>query len=156
MHNANTTHGMTHTRIYKIWDHIIQRCNKRSKDDATRRYRELGVTVCEEWRNSFVAFYDCSMKNGYNDSLTIDRIDTYGNYEPSNCRWATRKEQMNNTRKNVRYTHNGETHTITEWHDITGIPAGRIAYRIRRGWPDEMIFDQENHQKNRVIRRVKQ
>ena len=148
MHKALTTHGMTHTRLYKIWNGMVQRGNPHSIDKTKRRYRELGITVCSEWRSDFTAFRDWAMENGYRDDLTIDRIDTFGNYEPKNCRWATRTEQQNNTRSNVTYTANGETHTVTEWSRITGVPAQRIAYRIRHGWPTELVFDKENHQRN--------
>ena len=152
-HQAVTTHGLSKTRIYKEWTRMIQRCRKDGKCKDYWRYRELGISVCNEWKKDFTAFYKWSMENGYRDDLTIDRIDLYVNYEPSNCRWATMKQQLNNTRQNRHYTHDGVTHTLTEWQDITGIPAQRIKYRVNKGWPKELIFDPGNHQKNRVIGR---
>lgn len=71
-----------------------------------------GITVCDEWLHDFMAFYDWTMNNGYKDSLTIDRIDNNGNYEPNNRRWVTNKEQQRNTRKNVFLTYNKNSNDV--------------------------------------------
>lgn len=118
--------AFTRTRIYKIWVHMCSRC----KNPKEKNYYGKGISVCDEWKNDFINFYIWSINNGYEDKLTIDRINSEGNYEPSNCRWVTYKQQNNNNCMNRKITYNGETHTIGEWGDITGIGRNLLYQRI--------------------------
>ena len=99
-------------------------------------YGGRGITVCEEWMQ-YERFRDWALSNGYNDSLTIERINVNGNYEPSNCKWATRLEQANNLRSNHYLTANGVTMTLTEWSKATGLKRPTILTRLKLGWTEE-------------------
>ena len=102
------------------------------KDKRFKNYGGRGIKVCDEWSNSFEAFYDWAMSNGYSEKLTIDRIDVNGDYFPENCRWATVKEQQRNTTRNHHVTAFGKTMTIAEWSEHTGISPGVIKDRLNK------------------------
>ena len=103
-----------------------------SKYHLFKNYGGRGITICKEWKNDFVKFYNWSMANGYKDDLTIDRINVNGNYEPSNCRWATKLQQQRNTTRLRKITYKNETHCISEWADILGLEYNTLYYRFRR------------------------
>lgn len=132
----NRTHGKTNTRLYKIWDGMRQRCSNLNNKDF-KRYGSRGITVCDEWDESFECFYDWAMSNGYEDNLTIDRKNVNGNYEPYNCRWFTAKQQGNNRRTNKTLIHNGKEMNMVEWANYTKIPYGTLKQRIYNGWTIE-------------------
>lgn len=139
---------LTNTRIYNIWRSMKQRCYD-SNAISFPNYGGRGISVCDEWRNDFMAFYNWAMTNGYKDNLSIDRIDFNGNYEPSNCRLATMGEQAQNKRNNIVLELNGEKHTIAEWSRITGFRAGTLQNRKYAGWSDEktLTFPLRKHKK---------
>ena len=124
-------HGMSQTRQFRIWYHVINRCNSPS-DDSYELYGGRGIKVCNRWLD-FSNFWE-DMKEGYSDELSIERKDVNGNYEPDNCKWATAKEQSNNTRRNVKITFNGETKNISQWASEIGLGLNPLKGRIKRGW----------------------
>mgnify|MGYP006976626162 CR=1 FL=1 len=123
---------MSYTRVYHIWSGIKSRCCCPTCSIYCN-YGGRGITICDEWKNSPDSFCKWALENGYSDDLTIDRINNDGNYEPSNCRWATYKQQSRNRRNNHLLTLNEETKTIVEWSEIVGIKADTIWRRIRNG-----------------------
>lgn len=131
---------MSHTRIHNIWLSMRQRCEKPSSS-GWHKYGAKGISVCPEW-GTFENFRDWAFANGYEDQLTIDRIDPKGNYEPSNCRWATQKVQQNNRSNNVKITYNGITKSPVEWSEATGIPLHNIYDRYYKGWDHRRIIEQ--------------
>ena len=133
---TSSTHGLSKTRIYKTYNSMKKRCYNENNSDY-KHYGARGIKLCDEWigKDGFINFYDWSMKNGYQEHLTIDRIDVDGNYEPNNCRWVELKIQENNRTNNRIITFNGETHTLAEWSEITGINYNTLSTRIyQRNW----------------------
>ena len=133
-------HGLRKTRLYRIWSNIKTRCYN-EKDPHFERWGKRGILMCEEWETNFKSFYDWAIENGYNDDLTIDRIDNDGNYEPNNCRWVTIKYQ-NRNKRNVKFiTYKGETKTIPEWTKEIGLGKETIRERLKRGWSESEAIE---------------
>lgn len=128
--------GEGKTRLHVIWDGMKKRCNCLT-DKHYKWYGARGIKVCNEWSNSFQTFKTWALENGYEPSLEIDRIDNDGNYEPSNCRWVTRQQQMYNTRRNRMITYNGETKCMSEWGKAMNLSPDLIYDRLKRGWSIE-------------------
>lgn len=147
---ANIKHGGSQTRLYTIWENIKKRCYNKNTEHYSD-YGGRGISMCESWKNSFESFKDWALENGYSGNLTIDRIDFNGNYEPSNCRWVTIKEQANNKRNNILLTHNGETKTIAQWAEEVGLKRRTIRARIDQyGWTiEEALFTPVGQPRNK-------
>lgn len=144
-----TKHGDSGTRLYDIWCAIKGRCYNESHKDY-QDYGGRGIAMCDEWKNNYIAFRDWALSNGYQENLTIDRIDVNKNYELDNCRWIAKSEQNSNKRNNHLITYNGETRTLTEWAEITGIPRSTLSARIvLNNWPIEKALTQEVRKLNR-------
>src|SRR3990167_6158061 len=125
--NPCPTHGMRRTRIHNIWRSIHMRCYK-PKANSYSLYGERGISVCQEW-HKFEPFFEWLKTSGYTSSLTLDRIDANGNYEPNNCRWATYCQQAQNRRNSISITYKGETLNLAEWARRLGIGRTTLQYR---------------------------
>lgn len=138
--NPNYQHGLAGKRIYQNYYGMIARCYN-PKDPTYAHYGARGIKVCDEWRKDKMAFFNWAFANGYEKGLSIDRIDVNGDYSPQNCRWATTKQQANNKRTSHFVEINGETHTISEWAEISGILKSTIRERIVHGFPEERLLE---------------
>lgn len=143
------THGLSKTLLYKIWQNMKSRCYCKS---ATRyeRYGGRGITVCDEWRNNFMAFYNWAYSNGYKDGLSIERIDIDLGYMPGNCKWILKSEQSKNTCRTHWVTHNGETKCVEDWCKELELKSNTILDRAKKTNGDfyKAIFDYKPYQKN--------
>lgn len=128
----NYSHGDCKSREYRIWNLMKSRCSVNS--ELYKAWFGRGIKVCDRWLNSYENFlFDMGRSPSKNHS--IDRIDNNGDYEPSNCRWATRKEQSRNTSQNINITHNGVTKCVSDWaNDLGNKKRGVLAYRLKAGW----------------------
>lgn len=149
--NYRNAQGYEHERLYKRYRNILRRV----KDN--NRYK--GVTICNEWEHDYLAFRKWALDNGYDDSLTIDRIDNNKGYEPSNCRWVNAKKQANNRKSNHVIEYNGVKYTVSELSDLIKLPYNTVLLRINNGWSIEDVVKtpyknrkkwSEEHEKNRV------
>ena len=128
-----TTHGMAYTRTFRIWGLMLNRC-RNERATQFKHYGGRGIKVCDAWREFAEFFKDMGEAP---DGLTLDRIDSNGNYEPSNCRWASKVQQMNNMRRTRIVTVDGRTMTMSEASREFGVGVGTIWSRLKLGWPDE-------------------
>lgn len=129
-HNRRT-HGCSGTRLYRIWKTMRQRCNN-PNNKKYKNYGNRGIAICEEW-NDFSKFHKWAISNGYSDNLSIDRIDVYGNYEPSNCRWISPQMQANNKTNNRIIYFNNEALTMADFCRKYNLNYKKFSQRLSRG-----------------------
>lgn len=133
------SHGLSKTREFNIWANMIDRCNNPQSNNY-KNYGRKGVIVCKEWIECFDNFIE---DMGFRPTAhhSIDRIDVTGNYEPSNCKWSTKKEQSRN-RRNSRYIYiDGKKLQVDDYCEMYNLPKHAIKNRVRRGWSNDRIIN---------------
>lgn len=132
---AKTNHGLSWTRLYRIWGNMKERTTN-PKLRSYKNYGGRGITVCPEWtdkENGFINFYKWAMSHGYSDELSIDRIDNDKGYSPDNCRWANAQQQTDNRRCSKPFVWEGITYkSMSECARQLGIPIGRLYRRAKK------------------------
>lgn len=128
-----TSHRMSSHKLYHRWCRIKERCYNHNNVNY-KHYGGRGIKMCGEWKNDFMTFYNWAIKNGYNDKLTIDRIDVNGNYEPNNCRLVDYDTQNNNRRNTVLLTCNGKTQSVSQWCRELNLKPSTVYSRVKRGY----------------------
>ena len=131
-----TIHGETGIRLYKIWLNMKNRCYN-SKTQSFQYYGGKNIKVCKEWKNNYTEFRNWALQNGYNNDLSIDRVDVKGDYTPDNCRWVSMKAQQNNRSNNHIITCRGITKTLKQWCEVTGLNYSTVSMRLLKGWEVE-------------------
>lgn len=149
----NTTHDGSYSRLYKIWQGMRNRCYK-AWDSSYKNYGAKGITVCDDWNNSFASFREWAVSSGYVEGLdkthqSIDRIDGTKGYSPDNCRWATAKEQQDNRSVTTFYDYHGRKITASEFADNNGIYDKSFVYRrVKCGVSLDEILEEWNIKHN--------
>lgn len=149
----STTHGLSKSLEYKIWDSMIQRCTNPNNKNYPN-YGGRGIKICDEWKDSFENFLKDIGKRPSKD-YSLDRIDNNGNYCKENCRWATAKEQANNRCTNLNITYKKQTKTLSEWAVILKMNYRTLQNRYNNGWAVERIFTQPIKHKNESTNKEK-
>ncbi len=139
-------HGQKGTRLYRIWHTMKDRCHN-PNHDSYKYYGGKGISVCPQWINSFIPFHQWAMANGYSDDLTIDRINSNGNYEPGNCRWVSMKVQNRRHKNCLRITHNGKTQLAIDWAREAGLSLPTFYWRLHRGYPMDQVLSPQSLKK---------
>jgi len=133
------SHGLTGSRIESIYKGMLARCYNKNHP-AYKDYGGRGITVCKEWKTKRALFFKWALANGYDEKLTIDRINNNLSYSPDNCRWSTRKVQARNTRRNLIVNIKGTKAPLSEWAERLNMPMKSLWYRLNAGWDVEKTF----------------
>lgn len=132
-------HGLSRSSEYAIWAQMKHRCYN-PNNPAYKRYGGRGIQVCERWRDSFIAFYkDMGLRP---EGLTLERRDNDGNYESSNCKWVTMKEQRRNSRDNRILEFNGKKQCMVVWCEELKLNYKTLQKRLEAGWSVERALTQ--------------
>lgn len=151
------THGLTKHPLYSVWVGMKGRCLYPSQP-SYKNYGGRGITICDEWLNDFKSFYDWATSNGWKQGLVLDRIDFNGNYEPSNCRWVSNKENNDNRSISLNITAFGETKNASDWalDPRCNCSYWSLIYRIEKGWNSEEAIRKPSKKQKDKFRRYKQ
>lgn len=139
-------HGKSKSKLIGVHNGIKQRClnpNNRSYGN----YGARGITICDDWLD-FKTFAEWAYSSGYEEGLTIERIDVNGNYEPSNCTWLTASEQSDNKQNTIRLEYKGKTQTLNQWAKEIGVSRTTLDARLRQGFPIEKVLSKNLAYKN--------
>lgn len=147
---AHIKHNKSNTRLYNIWKNMKHRCNN-PNNNKHKFYYDKGIKVCNEWLNDFMSFYNWAINNGYQDNLTIDRINNDGNYEPNNCRWATVTEQNNNQSTNIKIKYNNNIYTMKQFCKKYNLKRETLDYRLKNNWDIEKIINTPTQSKKSIL-----
>lgn len=142
----NTFHGKSRTKLNSVWQAMKQRCYN-SNNLNFPYYGGRGISVCDEWKNSMIDFYNWAINNGYKEGLSIERKNVDGNYEPSNCVWVEMKVQSRNKTANVFIEFNGENLCMQDWADKIGINVSTLNKRLKN-WSLEKALTTPKSEKN--------
>lgn len=132
-------HRLTGSKLNKTWKNMKQRCYN-PKNKKYHNYGGKGISICDEWLNSFDCFQKWAFDNGYKEGLTIERKDPNGNYEPSNCEWIPFKEQHINKSNAVKIIIDGKEHYVRDLAIEYGIPYETLWRRVKDGWDLSILF----------------
>ncbi len=126
-------------KLYSVWNSMKQRCINEN-DKAYKNYGGRGITVCDEWKNDYIAFKRWALSNGYSEGMWIDRKDNEMGYSPDNCRWSSPKQQSMNKRTTVYVKYCGTLMCLREASEKSGIKWATLRRRIKLGWNEENLF----------------
>ena len=127
---TKANHGLSHCKLYSVWNTMRHRCYN-EKNKKYKLYGARGITVCDEWKNNYIAFREWALSHGYAEGLTLDRKNVEGNYCPENCRWVTQKIQQRNRRNNRLIEYKGQRKLLLEWCEEFNLPFKTVQARLR-------------------------